>query len=102
MNKISSAIFFLCLTGSASMALAQGAIAMDDMNKNTMGMEKDKDATNKYSMAGSSMKRETMDSGTMKKDSMSKNKMDRKAHPKNKHQQKMNGTTGQDSMQRMQ
>lgn len=102
MNKISSAILSLCLTGFASMALTQGAMAMDDMNKNTMGMEKDKGAMDKNTMSGGSMKKETMDNGMMKKDSMPKDKMSKQAHPKKKHKQKMEGPMGQDSMQRMQ
>lgn len=102
MNKFSYAILSLCLMCSTTFALAQGAMAMDDINKNTMGMKSDTGTMDKNSMAGGSMKKEAMDNGTMKRDSMSKNKMDKKAHPKKKHKPKMEGATDHDAMQRMQ
>ena len=80
MNKISHMMLALCLVSSGSLVLAQNAVAMDDMDKGSMTMEKGS-MDNGAMMKKDAMHKDDMDKGMMeKKDSKKMMKKDKTMH----------------------
>jgi pentapeptide MXKDX repeat protein len=108
MNKFTVALLSGCLALSGSLALAQGNMNGNNMNKGGMSMEKaapgdnmSNDAMSASAMQKGSMKKETMDQGMMKRETTPEHGMKHK-NPKKMRPSRAKEDKKPEAMRRMQ